>query len=268
MLRDPTEAEVAAHEQGDAYEEGTAPPWVIDRRQFKLDYEGYLDRRRRHVYVLDLASDKLDRLTQGDYDAAEPTWSPDGKRIAFTSNRTEEPDSNYNTDIWVVDADPQSAAEQPLQITRGEGADTSPAWSPDGRSIAHTSVTDAAAMLYATSHLAVSAADGSGTRVLTEELDRMVFQPRFSPDGRYLWFLLEDSGEQNLARIRPRGGDVERRVGGRDVVQDYHFGAGGDAALLVSRPQLPCRTRADPPAMARNSAGPSGRTGADRISTT
>jgi Tol biopolymer transport system component len=40
----------------------------------------------------------------GDYDDSDPAWSPDGKHIAFVSNRTEDPDANSNTDIWVVDA--------------------------------------------------------------------------------------------------------------------------------------------------------------------
>jgi len=239
LLQDPTEAEIAAHEQGEQYEEKAPPPHVIDRQQFKLDYVGYLDRRRTHIHLLDIASRSMTQLTSGDYDDSEPVWSPDGSRIAFTSNRTANPDDNYNTDIWVVSADPGQKSAEPLRITRGEGADASPAWSPDGRSIAHTTVTDPVAMLYATSHLAVSAADGSGTRVLTEALDRMVFQPRFSADGRYLWFLLEDAGEQNLARIRPGGGKIERVVRGENTVSQFQVGRKGQVAALVSRPQLP-----------------------------
>ncbi|HET6592097.1 MAG TPA: S9 family peptidase [Xanthomonadales bacterium] len=239
LLQDPTEAEVAAHEQGEQYEAKAPPPRVIDRKQFKQDYAGYLDRRRTHIYVLDLASKNLAQLTAGDFDDSEPAWSPDGSRVAFTSNRTDDADSNYNTDIWVVDADPAAAPAQPLQITRGPGADAGPAWSPDGRSIAHTTQTDAAAIVYATSHLAVSAADGGGTRVLTETLDRMVFQPGFAADGRHLWFLLEDGGEQSLARIRPAGGEVERLVRGERVVAQFHAGARGEVAALVSRPHLP-----------------------------
>ena len=239
LLQDPTEAELAAHEQGEKYEEQAPPPHVIDRRQFKEDYKGYLDRRRTHIYVLGLAAGNLSQLTAGDFDDSEPAWSPDGSRIAFTSNRTEDADANYNTDIWIVEADPATAPAQPLQVTRGPGADASPAWSPDGRSIAHTTVTDPAAMYYATSHLAVSAVDGSGTRVLTEAVDRMIFQPGFAADGRHIWFLLEDSGEQSLARIRPAGGEIERAVRGEDVVSQFHVGERGEVAALVSRPQLP-----------------------------
>lgn len=235
LLQDPTGAEKAAHEQGEGYEEQTPPPHVIDRRQFKQDYVGYLDRRRTRVHVLDLASGALAQVTDGDYDVSEPAWSPDGRRIAFTSNRTEEPDSNYNTDIWVVDAEPGAV---PQQVTANPGPDDGPAWSPDGRCLAHRVAPDLSAMLYATVHLAVSCLDGE-TRVLTTELDRNVYQPGWSPDGRHLWFIIEEGGEQALARMRPGGGEIERRVRGRDVVRAYHLGHDGRIAALASRPDLP-----------------------------
>lgn len=238
-LQDATEAELAAADDDSDNDDKAAPPYVIDRQQFKVDYVGYLDRRRTHLYYLDLASGQLSQLTSGDFDHSEAAWSPDGQHIAFTSNRSENADANYNTDIWVIPSAPAQAPSEPLRITSNPGPDASPAWSPDGKSITHTSVTAMKAIVYATQHLAVSAADGSGSTVLTQELDRMVFQPKFSSDGRDIYFLLEEHGEQALARIHPGGGKVERLVNGQDVVWNYHFGPKGKLAALVSRPHLP-----------------------------
>ena len=187
----------AEHED---YEEKTQPPWVIDRLQFKTDYVGYLDRRRTHIYVLDIASGEMTQLTHGDYDDSEMAWSPDGSRIAFTSNRSEEPDDNYNTDIWVVSAE----GGDPLQITTNPGSDDSPAWSPDGRSIAHRAMNHPETRDYSGFDLAVSRADGSGTTILTADLDRWVYQPGWTVDGKEVRFLLESSGEQALASIPPQ----------------------------------------------------------------
>ena len=239
LLKDPTPQELAAKEQGEDYEEETKPPWVIDRRQFKEDYIGYLDRRRTHIHVLDIESGKVSQLTSGDYDDSQPTWSPDGKFIAFTSNRTENPDSNYNTDIWRVSADPEKAPASLVQVTVTEGADSNPAWSPDGKFITHTTVTRPEVIDYAFSHLAVSPSKGGKTRVLTADLDRMIFSPEFSADGEQIWFLLEDSGELNLARIKTGGGKAERKISGQNVVRAFNQGQEGQLVVLVSTPHLP-----------------------------
>jgi len=236
VLKDPSPEELSAKELGDDYEEKTAPPWVIDRKQFKADYVGYLDRRRTHIYIFDLATSQSRQLSSGDFDDSEATWSADGKFIAFTSNRTADPDSNYNTDIWIVAVD---AGGEPARVTTNPGADASPAWSPDGKSITHTATSDAVANLYATQHLAVSSSGGNSTRVLTSELDRMIFNPRFSADGEQIWFLLEDGGEQNLARISAQGGLAERVIKGEDTVAAFSPGKEGVLAALISRPAMP-----------------------------
>ena len=239
LLQDPTEQERGKKELDESYREKTAPPWVIDRLQFKDDYVGYLDRRRTHIHVLDIASGALSQLTSGDYDDSEAAWSPDGSRIAFTSNRSTEPDSNSNTDIWIVGSATDKAPAKLLRVSDSPGPEASPAWSPDGNWITHTTVSNISAVVYGTAHLAVSAAAGGNTRILSRELDRMIFNPTFSADGKAIWFLLEDSGEQNLARISPRGGAIERVISGESVVTAFAQGSNGEIAALISRPHLP-----------------------------
>ena len=61
-------------------------------------------------------------------------WSPDGSKIAFTSNHTKDVDQNENTDIFVVDT---TDGAIPEQLTTWTGADGNPEWSPDGKWIAY-----------------------------------------------------------------------------------------------------------------------------------
>src|SRR5882672_3660265 len=116
VLRDPKpeELEEAKNKDKDRDKDGadkdkktkTPKPWVVDRLQFKRDTVGYLDHRRSHIYVFDIATKSMTQASSGDFDDDEPAWSPDGTRIAFTSNRSQpDPDRSYNSDIWIVAAD-------------------------------------------------------------------------------------------------------------------------------------------------------------------
>ncbi len=234
VIRDPEE-----ETEGDEDEE---KPWVIDRIQFKRDYTGYLDRRRTHLYVQDVApgqEQEAVQITSGDYDDSDPAWSPDGSLIAFVSNRTEEPDLSDNTDIWVVSADSPDAGATLLQVTENPGADGSPAWSPDGNFIAHTSVTEPEIIWYAIDNLAISPAAGGPARVLTERLDRNVSSPRFSPDGDEVLFVLEDSGERHLASIDTSGESFSRIIEGPLSLRGWSQSDDGQIASLVSEPHMP-----------------------------
>src|SRR5712672_3690151 len=159
ILRDPSEEELAAAKTKDKEKDSeakdkkpkTKKPWVIDRLQFKHDEVGYLERRRAHVYILDLATKNLTQITSGDYDDAHPAWSPDGHLIAFASNRSKpDPDRTYNTDIWVVAANNTDKGAQLTQVTTNPGDDDTPSWSPDGKLITYITQLDPHLFQYAT----------------------------------------------------------------------------------------------------------------------
>jgi dipeptidyl aminopeptidase/acylaminoacyl peptidase len=227
-------------EEEESDEESETPePWVIDRLQFKRDYAGYLDTLRTHLHVFDVAGKSLTQITSGRYDESRPAWSPDGKFVAFVSNRTDNPDGNDNSDIWIVAADNTDRGATVLQLTTNPGADYSPAWSPDGSQIAYVTVTEPEIIWYATSHLAVISSEGGSARVLTSSLDRNVTSPEFGPGGRWIYFGLEDSAERHLARIEAARGNLERPIDGQREVTAYTMSPQGRVAALISEPHMP-----------------------------
>jgi dipeptidyl aminopeptidase/acylaminoacyl peptidase len=230
------EADRRAEEDG---RDPPARPYVIDRLQFKEDGVGYLDRSRAHIYVQEGRCGPRTQLTRGDFDHSEPAWSPDGTKIAFVSNRTNEPDSNINTDIFVIDAGPGVKARAPRRVSDNPGTDQSPTWSPDGARIAFLSQLDPKLFWYASQHVAIAPAAGGPATILTRETDRNFFSPRFSANGKKIYALLEDSGEQPVVAVDAETGAVTRIVAGKHAVFSFDVDAKGAVAAQLSRPALP-----------------------------
>jgi dipeptidyl aminopeptidase/acylaminoacyl peptidase len=223
-------------------------PWVIDRLQFRADEIGYLDRRRTHLYIFDLAAKTLTQVTGGDFDDAHTVWSPDGKQLAFASNRTADPDRNYDSNIWTVAADNTDKGAHLTQITTNPGDDNSPAWSPDGKWIAYVTQTEPKLFEYATRHLAISPATGGDAKILTRSFDRNVSDIRFSADSQSVYFIADDEGTQNVGKIAVTGGEVTKPIGGRVMVYSYSLAATGEIAAQIDRPDRPSEIYALPAA--------------------
>ncbi|HZM71527.1 MAG TPA: DPP IV N-terminal domain-containing protein, partial [Candidatus Cryosericum sp.] len=190
---DPDEVE-AENENGDEHgEAATQKPIVIDRYAFKEDEEEYLRGQRSHLYLLDVAARKVEPLTSGTFDELFPAWSPDGKRLAFVTKRGPDPDRNDNWDVYVMDAKPGAVARQVTTFDGGDGDPNfeagTPAWSPDGSTIAYLQGGPQKLIYYAGFHVALIPAAGGTARLVMPDVDRNMMSPRFSANGAALCFL-------------------------------------------------------------------------------
>ncbi|MCY4473859.1 MAG: hypothetical protein OXC83_00275, partial [Chloroflexi bacterium] len=131
-----------------------------------------------------------------------PAWSPDGRRIAFVSDR------DGDDDIYVMNADGSGV----VRLTDNDADDFSPAWSPDGGRIAFVSDRDGNEDIY------VMNADGSGVVRLTDN-DGWDFDPAWSPDGRRIAFASYRDGDWDIYVMDADGSGVVQLTDNDD--QDY-----------------------------------------------
>lgn len=149
------------------------------------------------ILLYDSANGVLKALTQGTAANTQPAWSPDGTKIAFTSNR------DGNNDIFVMNAD----GANPVNLTHNPGEDSFPAWSPDGTKITFTSNRDGNNEIY------VMNADGSNQVNLTKS-PANDFKPTWYTQSGLLTstsrilFTSDRNGHNQIYAMNPDGSNV------------------------------------------------------------
>jgi hypothetical protein len=138
-----------------------------------------------------------------DYDEY-PAWSPDGKQIAFESNRN----PTSKSQIYVMDVDGSNVR----RLTNSDSDDFAPAWSPDGKRIAFVSSRDGNWQIY------IMNADGSSPRRLTEN-SATDWQPAWSPDGKHIAFVSDRVRNFGIYVMTAEGQDIRAVTDSKD--DDY-----------------------------------------------
>ena len=234
----------------DTSKEQKNKPWVIDRYHFKQDVSGYLyDKRNTHIYLFAIKEKKLDTLTRGIYDESNIQWSPDGTKIAFVSNHTEDPDKNENTDIFVIEAKSGIATDSNLpagrqgrdkQLTDWKGRDSLPQWSPDGKTIAYLrSTADGNFIMYDQPVLCTVSASGGEPRLLSKDLDRPVGNPRWNKEGNAIAVLVTDDCRRYIATYDVTSGKMNKLMEGDRVFNSLELHPDGNWITTMSDPQTP-----------------------------
>jgi dipeptidyl aminopeptidase/acylaminoacyl peptidase len=192
--------------------------YVADRLLYR-HWTDWRDAKRAHVLVLDLTKpDAAPRdLTPGDFES--PTFevsgprgfalSPDGKELAFTSNREKGEAWSTNADLWTVavDASPAELAS-PRNLTAGNPAwDGSPLYSPDGASLAYRTQKVPG---WEADRFRVAIVDRrtGASRVLTESFDNTIGDLAWSADSRRLFFTAQVRGRTPLHELDVLSGRV------------------------------------------------------------
>jgi TolB protein len=153
--------------------------------------------RRGSVYELQIADadgERAQYLLRSHEPIISPVWSPDGKRIAYVSFESKKPI------VYVHHLEDRRRQV----IASFKGSNSAPAWSPDGRTLAVVLSVEGGSQIFLIN------SDGSGPRRRISHTSSIDTEPRFSPDGKWLYFTSDRGGSPQIYRMPATGGEAQR----------------------------------------------------------
>jgi eukaryotic-like serine/threonine-protein kinase len=192
------------------------------------------------IFMSNLDGTDLVQLSTIENGACQPSWSPDGAQLVFISpcqRRVDSPRESYtDTSLFVINADGTGLK----QLTNVPGADLEPAWSPDGKRIAFTSLRDGNKQIY------LFDVDSQSVIRLTEpDVNIENSQPAWSPDGKQIAYMAKRVGTYQVWVMSDTGQDSAQVVRSGQSLWDYApaWSADGEVIIFNQRPRDNLLTR-------------------------
>ncbi len=177
------------------------PPLVVARTLPSITFMGRDIDQAWRIYVMNADGSNVTALSPEGVDDTAPTWSPDGRKIAFVSQR------DGNREIYVMDANGQNV----INVTRHPADDWTPSWSPDGNQLAFSSIRTGGWEIYILDTSCLGnpetcpemitqiTADGTGNIL-----------PVWSPDGSRFAFNSKATGNWDVYTMAVDGSDLRQ----------------------------------------------------------
>jgi dipeptidyl aminopeptidase/acylaminoacyl peptidase len=199
--------------------EWTAAPKVVTRMSYRRDRRGYVDDGYTHVFVVPAEAGTPRQLTDGDWDHADPRWSPDGREVYVTSHRVENAEYVYReSEIYAVDV----ASGRVRQLTHRRGPDGGAIPSPDGALIAYEG-DDYHDETYKNEGVYVMNRDGSEPRKISGDFDRSHSLLDWAADGSGLYMNVRREGTANVWFVPLDGSGVRPLTEGNHMLSLESF---------------------------------------------
>jgi dipeptidyl aminopeptidase/acylaminoacyl peptidase len=211
-------------------EEDSKDSHVIDRLPFWFDGAGWVNYRRKHLHVVDVASGMVKQITEGEYDIAYFAPSNEGEMIAYAAAETES--APRETTIYVLNqnGDCRRIFEKHAVFSLG--------WSPDDSLIyftghdlsygypTHTTVWVIPPIGGEATDLTARLDRGSGRVVYNDLRSQIAGAPNPVWDGDSIYFPVSDGGGYELHSVRPEDGEITKIVAGDFCVEEFSIRGG------------------------------------------